>query len=52
MVFHFEEIVGVGEAWVGLQRPHVKDLDDLIMVKTLFSSKRPCVNEWHLTTNP
>ena len=48
-VCHFEEVVGVGEAWVGLQRPHVKHLDDLIRVKTLFSSKRPSVNEWHPT---
>jgi hypothetical protein len=52
MFFHFEEVVGVGEARVGLQRPHVKNLDNIIMVKTLFSSKHACVNEWHLTTNP
>jgi hypothetical protein len=52
MLFHFEEVVGVGEAWMGLQRPCIKNLGDVIMVKTLFSSKRPSVNEWHLTTNP
>jgi hypothetical protein len=47
-----EEVVGVGEAWVDLQRPHVKNLDNILMVKTLFSSKLPCFNEWHLTTKP
>jgi hypothetical protein len=52
MFFHLEEVVGVGEAWVGLQRPHVKHLENILMVKTFFSSKHPCVNEWHLTTKP
>jgi hypothetical protein len=52
MFCHFEEVVGVGEAWKGLPRPCVKHLSDIIMVKTLFSSKRPSANEWHLTTKP
>jgi hypothetical protein len=52
MFCHFEEDVGVGEVWKGLPRPHVKHLGDLIMVKTLFSSKHSSANEWHLTTKP
>jgi hypothetical protein len=50
--FHFEEDVGVGEAWKGLPMPCVKHLGDLIIVKTLFSSKLSSANEWHLTTKP
>jgi hypothetical protein len=46
MFFHLEEVVGVGEAWVRLQRPHVKHLENILMVNTFFSSKFPCVNEW------
>ena len=45
MFFHFKEVVGVGEVWKGLARPRVKHLGDLIMVKTLFSSKRSSANE-------
>jgi hypothetical protein len=52
MFFHFEEVVGVGEVWKGIPRPCVKNIGDLILVKTLFSSKCPSVNEWHLTTKP
>jgi hypothetical protein len=52
MFCHFEEVVGVGEAWKGLQRPCVKNLGIHTMVKTLFPSKHPSVNEWHLTTKP
>jgi hypothetical protein len=37
MFFHFEEVVGVGEAWKGLQRPCVKHLSTHIMVKNIFS---------------
>jgi hypothetical protein len=51
MFFHFEKVVGVGERWKGLLRP-VKHLDDLFLVKTLFSSKPPSASEWHLTTKP
>jgi hypothetical protein len=52
MFYHFDEVVGVGEVWKGLPRPRVKHLGDLIIVKTLFSSKRSRENEWHLTTKP
>jgi hypothetical protein len=52
MFFHFEEIVGVGEAWMGLQRPCVKHIGTHIMVKTLLLLKHPYVKEWHLTTMP
>jgi hypothetical protein len=52
MFFHFEEVIGVGEAWVGLPSPHVKNLRTLIMLKTLFSSNIHVSNEWHLTTMP
>ena len=43
MFFHFEEVVGVGEAWICLKRTHVKNIRNLIMVKTLLLLKRPCV---------
>jgi hypothetical protein len=33
MFFHFEEVVGVGEAWKGLQRPCVKHLGIHTMVR-------------------
>jgi hypothetical protein len=52
MFFHFEEVVGVGEGWKGFPRPCVKHLDDLFLVKTLFSSKLPRASEWHLTSKP
>jgi hypothetical protein len=41
--FLFEEVVGLGEAWVGLQRSHVKHIVTLMMMNNLFSSKYPCV---------
>jgi hypothetical protein len=40
------KVVGVGEAMVGLQRPHVKHLCNILMAKASSSSKIPCVNEW------
>jgi hypothetical protein len=43
MFFHFEEVVGVGEAWIGLQRPHVKNIINIIMLNTLLLLKSPCV---------
>jgi hypothetical protein len=52
MFFHFEEVIGVGEGWKGLPRPCIKHLDDIFLLKTLFSSKLPSASECHLTTNP
>jgi hypothetical protein len=43
MIFHFEKVVGVGEAWIDLQRTNVKHLITIIMVKTLLLLKHPCV---------
>ena len=40
------QVVGVGEAMVGIQRPHVKHLCNLLIAKVSSSSKCPCFNEW------
>jgi hypothetical protein len=55
MFFHLGQVVGVGEDMVGLQRPHVKNICNIIMAKASSSSKLPCVNEWknhHQTLAP
>jgi len=46
MFCHLEQVVGVGEAMVDLQRPYFKHLCNLLMAKVSSSSKFPCVNEW------